>query len=228
MFGFTSYTGTRFILPLHPGLIKIKGNNEYKIPIQIDAPLEKDYGFYGNVITPSHTNAGSNVDLKVVGLPKGMDKTQQSRYSLKLRSYSLQDFPQDVYQLGTDGTYHSNSGEWTVEKSDIGYEQAWSATLYFNREPSNSNNEVIVGGAEWKNTNIAYVFTTADPYGGENCSDCLNLKSGYEEFADNYVQSNRYGYDFSQGFTQSYDGDTFWRKTLRNYTFNSNEKMSDL
>lgn len=208
----------------HPGLIKIKGNFSYEIPIQVDAPLETDYGFYGNVITPAHSNAGSDVGLKVVGLPKGMDETTQSRYSLKLRSYSLQDFPEDIFKLGTDGSYDSSSGIWTLEKKDIGFEQAWSATLFFNPDPSSSDKEVIVGGAEWKNTNIAYVFTTKDPYGGENCTDCLDLKAGYEEFADNYVQSNRYGYDFSQGFTQTYDGDTFWRKTLRNYTLNVDDK----
>lgn len=208
----------------HPGLIQIVNGNQINIPIKVEAPLLTDHGFYGNVITPEYSSVNADIPLKVIGLPKGMDAASIARYSLKLRSYSLQDFPEDTYSLSTDGTYDSETGEWSLMKEKIGFEQAWAATLYFTPDPSNLNSGVIIGGAEWKNTNIAYVFTTKDPYGGDSCLDCLDLKSGYEEFADNYIQSNRYNYDFSTGHTQSFDGETFWNKTLRNYILDINDK----
>lgn len=212
----------------HPGMITIsKGlhNSElFDIPIEVRAPLSVDWGFYGNIITPEYSNAGGDVPLQVIGLYPEMTAGEQARYSLGLRSYSLQDFSEDTYVLGTDGDYNSSTGAWTLTKEEIGYQQAWSATLYYTADPNDPNTKVIVGGAEWKNTNIAYVFTTKDPYGGEACNDCLDLKSGYEEFADNYVQSDRYAYDFSTGYTQSFDGETFWQRTLRNYVLHLNNK----
>lgn len=212
----------------HPGMITIsKGANNselFNIPIEVSAPLSVDWGFYGNIHPPEYSSAGADIPLRVIGLYPEMTADEQARYSLGLRSYSLQDFPDETYVLGTDGSYNSSTGEWTLTKEEIGYEQAWSATLYYTAEPNDPNTKVIVGGGEWKNTNIAYVFTTKDPYGGAACNDCLDLKAGYEEFADNYVQSDRYAYDFSTGYTQSFDGKTFWQRTLRNYVLHLDDK----
>lgn len=201
----------------HPGIVTIVANSKtIKIPMKVDAPLDTDYGFYGNIITPKYSNVKSKQTIKVIGLPKNLLDAEKSKYSLKIRSYSLQDFPVATYKLNEDGTYDAQEGIWNIPIT-TDYNQGQSATLYYN--------EVIINGAEWKNTTIPYLFTKIEKnVDGTDTGEFLDLKSGYEDFVDNYVQQKRYAYDYSQGYVNNYDGKTYWPDYLRSYVFHNTDK----